>query len=406
MHNLHTSIVCVCVNAHTSDCPKNSSQRKYAYIHAHTSGSVENRSQEIYEYSHTHTHTHTHTHHTYTRTQAIMHVCKHWRLFIWQHVSLSCPCHFILGVIYNVSLYLGVYQSCMYVNTQDCSFGSTCNVPVIGALTSRHSQVRSARQELNAWGCVDRCVECMGVWVWVIVWDKYRSLFTYLGAWCVWGSGCGCGCESHVWVRVWDTCRCLFTYLGMWCVCGCWCGCGYAIRIDSCGCIMLHVLVRCTDKDLNVQPIAFGVSFLQCQVSIDDLLLLVACASSLGLFCHVPLKRDQWEIDWRLKLRLSNTSNATCCMSLWDTYRSLGLFRHAPLRRDQWDWDSRLRLNDTPNAIGCTSQDPFKRERDNVVYWKTNGKINNDLQCTSQDLFKRDFLDHLGICVVQRDGNP
>jgi len=34
---------------------------------------------------------------------------------------------------------------------------------------------------------------------------------------------------------------------------------------------------------------------------------------------------------------------------------SLGLFYHVPLKRDQWDWAWRLRLNDTPNAIGYTS---------------------------------------------------
>jgi len=32
---------------------------------------------------------------------------------------------------------------------------------------------------------------------------------------------------------------------------------------------------------------------------------------------------------------------------------ALGFFRHVPLKRDQGDWDWRLRLNDTPNAIGC-----------------------------------------------------
>jgi len=33
----------------------------------------------------------------------------------------------------------------------------------------------------------------------------------------------------------------------------------------------------------------------------------------------------------------------------------LGLFYYVPLKRDQGDWDWRLRLNDTPHAIGCTS---------------------------------------------------
>jgi len=36
---------------------------------------------------------------------------------------------------------------------------------------------------------------------------------------------------------------------------------------------------------------------------------------------------------------------------------SLGHFCHVVLKRDQWDWDWRLRSNDTPNAIGCTNNE-------------------------------------------------
>jgi len=32
----------------------------------------------------------------------------------------------------------------------------------------------------------------------------------------------------------------------------------------------------------------------------------------------------------------------------------LGLFCHVPLKRDQWNWDCRISANDSPNAIGCT----------------------------------------------------
>jgi len=35
---------------------------------------------------------------------------------------------------------------------------------------------------------------------------------------------------------------------------------------------------------------------------------------------------------------------------------SPGLFCHVPLKRDQGEWDWRLRLNDSPNAIGCTRE--------------------------------------------------
>jgi len=37
---------------------------------------------------------------------------------------------------------------------------------------------------------------------------------------------------------------------------------------------------------------------------------------------------------------------------------SLRLCFHIPLKRDQWDWDWRMRSNDTPNAIGCISESP------------------------------------------------
>jgi len=37
---------------------------------------------------------------------------------------------------------------------------------------------------------------------------------------------------------------------------------------------------------------------------------------------------------------------------------SLRLCFHIPLKRDQWHWDWRMRSNDTPNAIGCISESP------------------------------------------------
>jgi len=45
---------------------------------------------------------------------------------------------------------------------------------------------------------------------------------------------------------------------------------------------------------------------------------------------------------------ISWISNLNRCSS------SLGLFYHVPSKRDQGDWDWRLRLNDTTNWIGCT----------------------------------------------------
>ena len=60
------------------------------------------------------------------------------------------------------------------------------------------------------------------------------------------------------------------------------------------------------DVYIYIQPTAFGMSFLRSQISIDD---------SSGLFCRVPLKRDQCDWDWRL--RLNDTPNAIGCIYFW-----------------------------------------------------------------------------------------
>ena len=72
-------------------------------------------------------------------------------------------------------------------------------------------------------------------------------------------------------------------------------------------------------------------------------------SSSVGLFCHVLLKRDQRDRAWRL--RFIDTPNTIGCiwivifpfsnLNWWSG--SLGLFYHVPLERDQGDWDWRLR---------------------------------------------------------------
>ena len=55
---------------------------------------------------------------------------------------------------------------------------------------------------------------------------------------------------------------------------------------------------------------------------------------------------------------------------------SLGLFCHGPLKRDQGDWDWTLKLNHTPNAIGCI----FLNHE--ILYnkiWRFNGVRSSDL---------------------------
>jgi len=73
--------------------------------------------------------------------------------------------------------------------------------------------------------------------------------------------------------------------------------------------------------------------------------------SSLGLFCHIPLKRDRCD-EIACACCIWNVMYQNSSLNPWFT--SLGLFCHIPLKKDPWDWDWRLRLNDTPNASDYT----------------------------------------------------
>jgi len=69
---------------------------------------------------------------------------------------------------------------------------------------------------------------------------------------------------------------------------------------------------------------------------------------------------------WRLIHMRHNVLNEVTCaayciwsfiysisnLNRWFTH--LGFFCHVPLKRDQWDWDWKFRLNDIANAICCT----------------------------------------------------
>jgi len=90
-------------------------------------------------------------------------------------------------------------------------------------------------------------------------------------------------------------------------------------------------------------------------------------SSSIGLFCHVLLKRDQRDRAWRLRfIDTPNTIVCTWSVISWVTHfnrwsSSPGLFYHGPLKRDQGDWCWRLGWNDTPNAISCVCWFPLWR---------------------------------------------
>ena len=96
--------------------------------------------------------------------------------------------------------------------------------------------------------------------------------------------------------------------------------------------------------------------------------------SSLGLVNF--LKWGTWRIDVFCNARMKifemryikvifflRGGTAYCIWSIISSISSLnrwsssqGLFCHVPLKRDQWDWDWRLSWGDTPHAIGCTSE--------------------------------------------------
>ena len=72
---------------------------------------------------------------------------------------------------------------------------------------------------------------------------------------------------------------------------------------------------------------------------------------------------------WRSRAQVNTASNACLQICIYTAYciwrvispiselnrlfSSLRLFYHVPLKRDQMDWDRRTRLDDTPNVIGC-----------------------------------------------------
>ena len=85
----------------------------------------------------------------------------------------------------------------------------------------------------------------------------------------------------------------------------------------------------------DVQPIANGVSFLHSYgiTFIWDHIHMGSHSYRRTAYCI-------WSV-------ISSVSN----LNRWS--RSLGLFCHVPVKRDPWDSDWRLRMDDTPNAIVC-----------------------------------------------------
>ena len=89
-----------------------------------------------------------------------------------------------------------------------------------------------------------------------------------------------------------------------------------------------------------VQPIAFEV----CHFFILESQSLIY---SLGLFCHLPLKRNQW--DWNWRVRMNGTPTAIACMSLTDIRNSAMTLQLYEIRRKRRNSDmSEFRMNFVP----------------------------------------------------------
>jgi len=69
---------------------------------------------------------------------------------------------------------------------------------------------------------------------------------------------------------------------------------------------------------------------------------------STYLYLYNPTPVCWWDTACCIWSVISSISN----LHLWSS--SLGLFCHIPLKIDQWNWDWRLRWDDTLNALGCT----------------------------------------------------
>ena len=96
-----------------------------------------------------------------------------------------------------------------------------------------------------------------------------------------------------------------------------------------------HAYETYTHRYIHIQPIAFGLSYLYSQIPKCNRLYFI-------LSTHIRIK-------CRTKPVISSFSN----LNWWFSF--LGLFCHVLLKRDEWDWDWRLRLNHTPHAMGCTT---------------------------------------------------
>jgi len=87
-----------------------------------------------------------------------------------------------------------------------------------------------------------------------------------------------------------------------------------------------------SELSVRVHPIAFEVSHLEGHFANWSSISL-----RLRVFCHVPLKGDQWDCDWRI--RLNDTPNAIGCIRIPHLFRCFRVV----LVGSFW-WNSRIKV--------------------------------------------------------------
>jgi len=134
-------------------------------------------------------------------------------------------------------------------------------------------------------------------------------------------------------------------------------------------CFPAQSLLNCLCAIINVGRFRFACLYQKksqkCQVSshISQLLLSdVVQPIALHLECHyfsnlnfigLFLSRSDEKRPLRSRLEIENVCHEFILKSESPISISLVSLCHVPLTRDHWDWDWRLRLDNTPNTIGC-----------------------------------------------------
>jgi len=112
----------------------------------------------------------------------------------------------------------------------------------------------------------------------------------------------------------------------------------------------IHVHVYINDPSVCLHPNSEHIILIEVSLAVS---LVLSLSYSPACACELVGARLIMLINWHACTAYCIWSIISSISNLIRCSTSLGLFGHVPLKRDQGDWDWRLGLNDTPNAIGC-----------------------------------------------------